>query len=91
MARWALVACAVAAGTLAAAALAVGGLDANSPGNARPVAKAPAIVWAGWNRASASDHAGAVAAMIARGPVDRMLHLGTVYEHGLPERPRRSS
>jgi len=89
VARWALVACAVAAGTLAAAALAVGGLDANSPGNARRVAKAPAIVWAGWNRAS--DHARAVAAMIARGPVDRMLHLGTVYEHGLPERPRRSS
>jgi acid phosphatase type 7 len=47
-----------------------------------PVRGEHAVIWAVGDGADGSDRARAVAARIARGPVDRMLYLGDVYENG---------
>jgi calcineurin-like phosphoesterase family protein len=44
-----------------------------------------AVVWAVGDGADGSEHGKAVAARIARGPVDRLLYLGDVYESGTAE------
>ena len=49
-----------------------------------------AIVWAVGDGADGGEHGRAVAALIARGPVDRVLYLGDVYEEGTEEDFRRN-
>ena len=47
-----------------------------------PVRGERAVIWAVGDGADGSDRARAVAARIARGPVDRVLYLGDVYDNG---------
>jgi 3',5'-cyclic AMP phosphodiesterase CpdA len=90
--RWALV-CLAAVVSAALAAIVAGEV---SLGEAEPEASGGwsfvrsvpgerAVIWAVGDGADGSDHGKAVAARIARGPVDRVLYLGDVYEHGTPE------
>ena len=74
------------------AAGAVGVLTRDGPGVVRQdasfvpsLAGERAVVWAVGDGADGSDDAKAVAARIARGPVDRVLYLGDVYEDGTGE------
>jgi acid phosphatase type 7 len=84
------------AGWLAAAAIAIaiaggvilvtrGGGHTKTPRGGSylgPVRGERAVIWAVGDGADGSDHARAVAARIARGPVDRVLYLGDVYDNG---------
>jgi predicted phosphodiesterase len=92
--RWGLVCLAVAAVVAAAVAAIVAGetsrgqSDPAPSGGERFVRSVPgerAVIWAVGDGADGSEDGRAVAARIARGPVDRLLYLGDVYDSGTAE------
>jgi hypothetical protein len=90
--RWALVGLAVglaaALGAIVAGEASEGGGDESASGGwpfVRSVPGERAVVWAVGDGADGSEHGKAVAARIARGPVDRLLYLGDVYQNGTAE------